>query len=196
MSTVGQLPRITPSEAMAKIREGALAVDIRSQAEYRGGHIGGALSLPPEQQRDKLPDDTAPCLIFYCLSGKRTTRAETILSALGQGRECYILEGGLLAWKAAELPCRTGYHTAGANHCGQFDSIGRAGRLAGITLVLSDRRDGRRRPVNCRTNRILRHGSPAGQNAMEPLSKGRLKVAAEAIMTDNSTSSFAEKREK
>ena len=107
MSTVGQLPRITPSEAMAKIREGALAVDIRSQAEYRSGHIGGALSLPPEQQRDKLPDDTAPCLIFYCLSGKRTTRAETILSALGQGRECYILEGGLQAWKAAGLPIVT-----------------------------------------------------------------------------------------
>ena len=78
MSTVGQLPRITPSEAMAKIREGALAVDIRSQAEYQGGHIVGALPLPPEQQRDKLPDDAAPCLIFYCLSGKRTTRAETI----------------------------------------------------------------------------------------------------------------------
>jgi len=31
---------------------------------------------------------------------------------------------------------------------------------------------------------------------MEPLSKGRLKVAAEAIMTDNSISSFADKREK
>ena len=104
MSTVGQLPRITPSEAMAKIRQGALAVDIRSQAEYRDGHIGGALSLPPEQQRDKLPDDTAQCLIFYCLSGKRTTRAETILSALGQGRECYILEGGLQAWKSVGLP--------------------------------------------------------------------------------------------
>lgn len=104
MSTVGQLPRITPSEATAKIRDGALAVDIRSQAEYRGGHIGGALSLPPERQRDKLPDDTASCLIFYCLSGKRTAGAETILSALGQGRECYILEGGLQAWKAAGLP--------------------------------------------------------------------------------------------
>lgn len=104
MTTVGQLPRITPSKAMAKIREGALVVDIRSQAEYRGGHIGGALSLPPERQRDKLPDDTASCLIFYCLSGKRTAGAETILSALGQGRECYILEGGLQAWKAAGLP--------------------------------------------------------------------------------------------
>lgn len=34
MSTVGQLSRITPSEAMEKIREGALAVDIRSKAEY------------------------------------------------------------------------------------------------------------------------------------------------------------------
>lgn len=93
-------------------------------------------------------------------------------------------------------PCRTGYHAAGANHCGQFDSIGCAGRLAGIALVLSDRRDGRRRPVDCRTNRILQHGASTGQNAIEPLSKGRLKVAAKAIMTDNSTSSFAEKREK
>ena len=93
-------------------------------------------------------------------------------------------------------PCRTGHHATGANHSGQFDSVGCAGRLAGIALVLSDRRDGRRRPINGWTNRILRHGSPASQNAMEPLSKGRLKVAAEAIMTDNSTSSFADKREK
>jgi len=31
---------------------------------------------------------------------------------------------------------------------------------------------------------------------MEPLNRGRLKVAAAAIMTDNSTSSFADKREK
>ena len=93
-------------------------------------------------------------------------------------------------------PCRTGHHAAGANHSGQFDSVGRAGRLAGIALVLSDRRNGRRRPVDGGVNRILRHGAPAGQNAMESLSKGRLKVAAEDIMTDNSTSSFADKREK
>lgn len=167
MSTVGQLPRITPSEAMAKIREGALAVDIRSQAEYQGGHISGALSLPSERQRDKLPDDTAPCLIFYCLSGKRTTRAETILSALGQGRECYILEGGLQAWKTAGLPIVA--DRAAPDIMRQVQTIagslillgGRAGRLAGIALVLSDRRDGRRRPINGRTNRILRHGSPA-----------------------------------
>ena len=26
------------------------------------------------------------------------------MSALGQGRECYILEGGLLAWKSVGLP--------------------------------------------------------------------------------------------
>ena len=104
MSKEGQLLRITPAEAAAKIREGAIAADIRSQAEYRGGHIGGALSLPPERHRDKLPDNTASCLIFYCLGGKRTAQAEAALSELGRGRECYILEGGLQAWKAAGLP--------------------------------------------------------------------------------------------
>lgn len=82
MSKEGQLPRITSAEAAAKIREGAIAADIRSQAEYRGGHIGGALSLPPEQHRDKLPDNTAPCLIFYCLGGKRTAQAEAALAEL------------------------------------------------------------------------------------------------------------------
>ena len=104
MSKEGQLPRITPEEAAAKIREGALAVDIRSQAEYRGGHIGGALSLAPERHREKLPDNAAPCLIFYCSGGKRTAQAEAALAELGRGRECYILEGGLQAWKAAGLP--------------------------------------------------------------------------------------------
>ena len=72
MNKDGRLPLIAPAEAAAKIREGALAADIRSRAEYRGGHIGGALSLPPEQHRGKLPDNAAPCLIFYCLGGKRT----------------------------------------------------------------------------------------------------------------------------
>lgn len=183
MSTVGQLPRITPSEAMAKIREGALAVDIRSQAEYRGGHIGGALSRPPERQRDKLSDNTAPCLIFYCLSGKRTnTGRNNIVSAWPRSRMLYFRRRltGMESCRAFNCcrPCRTGHHAAGANHSGQFDSVGRAGRLAGIALVLSDRRDGRHRPVDGRTNRILRHGTPTGQNAMESLNKGRLKVAA------------------
>lgn len=107
MDKGGQLPRIAPAEAAAKIREGAMAADIRSEAEYRVGHIGGALSLPPERHRDKLPDNAADRLIFYCLGGKRTAQAEAVLSELGKGRECYILEGGLRAWKAAGLPVET-----------------------------------------------------------------------------------------
>ena len=74
MSKEGQLSRITPAEAAAKIREGAIAADIRSQAEYRGGHIGGALSLPPERHRDKLPDNTAPCLIFIAWAANARRR--------------------------------------------------------------------------------------------------------------------------
>lgn len=103
MNKDGQLPRITPAQAAAKIRAGALAADIRSEAEYRGGRIGGALSLPPERHRDKLPENAASCLIFYCLGGKRTAQAEAVLLELGRGRECYILDGGLQAWKAAGL---------------------------------------------------------------------------------------------
>ena len=87
MNKDGRLPLIAPAEAAAKIREGALAADIRSRAEYRGGHIGGALSLPPELHRGKLPDNAAPCLIFYCLGGKRTAMAEAVLAA-GTAEAC------------------------------------------------------------------------------------------------------------
>lgn len=74
MSKEGKLPRITPAEAAAKIREGAIAADIRSQAEYQGGHIGGALSLPPERHRDKLRDNAAPCLIFIAWAANARRR--------------------------------------------------------------------------------------------------------------------------
>ena len=67
MNKDGRLFLIAPAEAMTKIHEGAMAIDIRSEAEYKNEHIGGALSLPPEHHRDKLPDNVAACLIFYCL---------------------------------------------------------------------------------------------------------------------------------
>lgn len=94
--------------------------------------------------------------------------------------------------------CRTrraGHHAAGANHRGRIGSARCAGRLAGVALVLPDRRGSRYRPVGSRVDRILRHGATAGQNAMEPLNRGRLKVAAEAAITDNATFSSAEKGE-
>ena len=199
MNKDGRLPLIAPAEAAAKIREGALAADIRSRAEYRGGHIGGALSLPPEQHRGKLPDNAAPCLIFYCLGGKRTAMAEAVLAELGRGRECYILEGGLQAWKAAgrrSRPRRARYHAAGANHCRRADSVRRTGGLAGVAVVLPDKRGSRRRPADGRADRILRHGAAVGQHAVEPLNGrgGRLKVADGAVIADNAAPPpFAEK---
>ena len=138
---------------------------------------------------------------FYCLSGKRTTQAETILSTLGQGRECYILEGGLQAWKAAGLPIVA--NRAAPDIMRQVQTIAGslillgvlAGWLVSPWFYLIDVMVGAGLLTAgltgfCGMARLL------AKNAMESLSKGRLKVAAEAIMTDNSTSSFADKREK
>ena len=123
------LHRISAVDAAEKIREGALPVDIRSRAEYRSGHIGGALSLPPEQYQGKLPNNAAPCLIFYCLGGKRTTQAEAVLAKLGRDRECYILDGGVQAWKAANLPISTDGSTS--------DCLMRQVQAIAGTLILS-----------------------------------------------------------
>ena len=105
---------------------------------------------------------------FYCLSGKRTTRAETILSVLGQGRECYILEARLTGMEGYRLPIVADRAAPDIMRqvqtiAGSLILVGRAGRLAGIALVLSDRRNGRRRPVNAGLTRVLRHGTPTSQ---------------------------------
>ena len=189
MNKDGRLPLIAPAEAAAKIREGALAADIRSRAEYRGGHIGGALSLPPEQHRGKLPDNTAPCLIFYCLGGTRP-RARVLHSR----RRFAGMESRRAARRSR--PCRARYHAAGANHCRRADSVRRTGGLAGVAVVLPDKRGSRRRPADGRADRILRHGAAVGQHAVEPLNGrgGRLKVADGAVIADNAAPPpFAEK---
>ena len=60
--------------------------------------------------------------------------------------------GGLQAWKAAELSIVADRAAPDIMRqvqtiAGSLILLGCAGRLAGIALVLSDRRDGRRRPI-------------------------------------------------
>jgi rhodanese-related sulfurtransferase len=93
---------ISPADAHRLIDQGASLIDIRSPDEHARERIAGALNVP----LDRLSPDCTPgdLLIFHCRSGMRTGQAAAQLAEAADGRESYIVEGGLNAWGAAGLP--------------------------------------------------------------------------------------------
>lgn len=61
-------------------------IDVRSPAEYAGGHVDGAVNLPLDRFVDGYPqllaDKSTPAVI-YCASGARSGQAVQYLMAQG-----------------------------------------------------------------------------------------------------------------
>ncbi len=70
----------------AKIEQKATIVDVRSQSEYRTGHVAGALNIPHLQIQDRLaelPQNQSAPIIVYCGIGGRAATAKKSLEAAG-----------------------------------------------------------------------------------------------------------------
>ena len=82
------LPRlgtISSAKARALVAGGAKLVDVRSPAEFAGGHLEGALSAPLgelEQRAESLGPKDAP-IVVYCASGMRSASAKRLLQSRG-----------------------------------------------------------------------------------------------------------------
>lgn len=64
--------------------EGAIIIDVRSEGEYRGGHLDGSRNIPLDKlqnQLSKLPKDKV--IITCCASGMRSGSAQALLSRAG-----------------------------------------------------------------------------------------------------------------
>jgi phage shock protein E len=72
--------------ASAALPAGALLLDVRSYAEFMGGHLPGAHSLPlPLLEREvmqRAPDREAP-VVLYCSTGARSEQALGLMQQLG-----------------------------------------------------------------------------------------------------------------
>ncbi len=81
-------------------------LDVREPLEWQAGHVAGAQHLPMSQlgaRQAEIP--TSPPIVCVCRSGHRSA---FVTQALRQaGYEAHNLEGGLLAWLAADLPLVT-----------------------------------------------------------------------------------------
>lgn len=84
----------------------AQVVDVRTPEEYSEGHIKGAVNMNWNAsdfgESIKSLDKEQPVFV-YCLSGGRSASAASFLKEKGF-EQIYDLEGGILKWRAANLP--------------------------------------------------------------------------------------------
>lgn len=104
-------PRVSAAELSQRLqaREPLLLIDVRTPPEWEDGVIDGTQLLPLDQldaqtaaitaKLTALPDTTA---VLICRSGARATRAAAMLAKKGIAKLA-VLDGGMLAWKAAGL---------------------------------------------------------------------------------------------
>lgn len=83
------------------LNHGDRLIDVRSPAEFAGGHIAGSVNIPLEQLRDRH-HEIGGDLITHCQVGQRGHTATRMLTQLG--RRARNLDGGYLTWKAGVRP--------------------------------------------------------------------------------------------
>lgn len=116
--------------------EDAQVVDVRTQREFRNGHLENALNLDisGSQFRSQISalDKKRPVFV-YCLSGVRSATAASTMRKMGYER-VYEMPGGMVEWRAEGLPEESG-EAAGSRGMTlqQYDEL-----LAADKLVLID----------------------------------------------------------
>ena len=100
------IERITPGEALGRLREGAVLVDVRESHERATGFAQGALGIARAEleadPQSALPDREAQVLLI-CQGGGRSLKAAEALVEAGYRRVASV-EGGTTRWVAEGLP--------------------------------------------------------------------------------------------
>jgi len=97
---------VGPLDAVRLLNQGALLLDVRTQAEFDGGHVIDARHVPQEQvaqSGESLKKYRDKVVITCCESGMRSGAAARVLLAQGF-TQVVNLRGGLQAWRAENLP--------------------------------------------------------------------------------------------
>lgn len=100
---------ISVKEAVALLQnppQGLTIVDVRTPAEFREGHIAGAVNMDFfgadfESQVLTLPKDKP--VLLYCRSGNRSAGAYDTMAKEGVGNILHMNQG-ITAWQQAGLP--------------------------------------------------------------------------------------------
>jgi rhodanese-related sulfurtransferase len=105
-----EAPSITPLEleALRSSGQAPVVIDVRTAGEYASGHIPGAIHIPFDEVATRISEVEAPNgVALYCMMGPRARKGEAALLGAGYTSVRH-LDGGLAAWKAADLPVESG----------------------------------------------------------------------------------------
>lgn len=107
---LGGVASVTPQQASELQRDGAdaLIIDVRELREFESLRAPGAALVPLGEfvaRHAELPRDRQ--LLMLCRSGARSWRAAAFLVQQGFDNVANI-DGGMIAWKNAGLPVRSG----------------------------------------------------------------------------------------
>lgn len=98
---------LSPQQATALINEhNALIVDIRSEAEFRSGHLPQAINLPSAElcaRLQQMHTDKQRPILLVCKTGQNTGSVGVQLKKAGFGA-ISRLRGGMLEWQGQSLP--------------------------------------------------------------------------------------------
>ena len=104
--TGSRASRINVTEATMLINKRAQIIDVRPVEAYAAGHIQNAKSLPLSNLTEQLPllklKKDKPVLVV-CERGVSAVKAAVLLTQ-AEYTDVHVIEGGLNAWKNAQLP--------------------------------------------------------------------------------------------
>jgi rhodanese-related sulfurtransferase len=103
----GKVPEIPPRDLHDALRNGAniQVIDVRTEAEFRRGHILGAVSVPILRLSKELPRlglDQTKSVVAICKTAHRSVPAVRML--IEAGYQASQLAGGMNRWRREGLP--------------------------------------------------------------------------------------------
>ena len=88
---------ITIEELKNKIQQGAVLIDVRSNQEYREGHLQGAINIPEFEITSKIQREIPKknqLIVVYCQYGGRSQKAMKTMKDIGY-TNVFNLYGGI-----------------------------------------------------------------------------------------------------
>lgn len=102
-----EIERVAVQEFSQAAKQGNRTIlDVRTSAEFAGGHIAGAILTDwnnPSFSSQVAALDTSKEYLVYCHSGNRSAKAVAAMRGMGF-TNITELSGGIIAWEAAGLP--------------------------------------------------------------------------------------------
>lgn len=104
----GCAPGMQQQELLRLLESGSapLMLDVRTEGEYRDGHIPGAVNISIFAFRERFEELDPPkdrLIVVICEHGPRAGFAGFMLKSAGYG-QVFNLEGAMAAWKRNGMP--------------------------------------------------------------------------------------------